>query len=68
MLVLTFRFFACLLIVSGAGRTNGPSKGQGHPLSCFGQLKTSLSNSKGDGKKQRLETMGGDKHSMVTAP
>ena len=30
--------------------------------------KTSLSNSKSDDKKQRLETMGGDKHSMVTAP
>ena len=29
--------------------------------------KTYLTNSKGDDKKQRLETMGGDKHSMVAA-
>ena len=30
--------------------------------------KKSLSNSKSDDEKQRLETMGRDKHSMVIAP
>ena len=30
------------LIVSGVRRTNQPSKGQGHLLSCSGQLKTNL--------------------------
>ena len=37
-------------------------------LQSFSEKKKSLSNSKSDDKKQRLEPIGGDKHSMVTAP
>ena len=44
------------LIVSLVGRTKGPTKGQGHLLSCSGQLKTEGSKKKGSKKLRDIKT------------